>query len=127
VLWAYLRCWYDLIGVLLRATGVPVGLLFDWALPVLSGEAPVSVSTQTWCLVAVKECLALVDPIVLGRYSNAVLLLCQQLLETDSTSEHLVAPILGVVMEVGLLACQQFACLLLCPCMYYVTSPCMDS
>ena len=45
--------------------------------------------------------LAGVSRNVLEEYGGAVLAACKQLLEAESTSVHLVAPLLGVVTQAG--------------------------
>ena len=85
--------------------GVPSGLLFDWALPLL-GQAPGQTRTtngdigsQFWALVALRECLAASDDVTLARYGHAVLQACVGLLEAEDTSIHLMGPLLALLIQ----------------------------
>ena len=85
--------------------GLSPNLLFEWAMPVLSGQgiagrAQLDIGVQCWVLVALKEGLAAVDMPVLHQHSLAVLMLCHNLLRSEATSVHLIAPVLGLVSEV---------------------------
>lgn len=81
-------------------------LLFEWALPVLSGTADITafsgldIGLQCWVLVALKEGLAAVENPTLNQHAHAVLSSCLHRLRSGATSVHLVAPILGLVSEV---------------------------
>ncbi|KAK9805272.1 hypothetical protein WJX72_010214 [[Myrmecia] bisecta] len=83
--------------------GAPPGLLFDWALPLLGGQQtrPLDLGSQYWMLVALKEGLAAVDDKTLARYAYAVVDVCQQLLESEATSVHILPPLFAVVMQVA--------------------------
>ncbi|KAK9839154.1 hypothetical protein WJX74_010625 [Apatococcus lobatus] len=83
-------------------TGVSQGLLFDWALALLGAQPQgrqADMGTQFWTLVALREGLAAVDEVTLARWATAVLDACQGLLDAEDTSVHLLAPILGVVVQ----------------------------
>ncbi len=85
--------------------GVSPNLLFEWAMPVLSGQGigvwtHLDMSVQCWVLVALKEGLAAVEMPVLHQHALAVLTLCHSLLRSEGTSVHLIAPVLGLVSEV---------------------------
>lgn len=90
--------------------GISPQLLFEWAMPVLSGTANaagwsgVSIGVQCWVLVALKEGLAAVDTPTLNQHSHVVLTSCLHRLRSEATSVHLVAPMLGLISEVS--ACQ---------------------
>lgn len=88
----------------LLPVGVSQGLLFDWALALLGAAQPggrgADMGTQFWTLVALREGLAAVDEVTLARWATAVLDACQGLLDAEETSVHLLAPILGVVVQV---------------------------
>ena len=86
--------------------GVSPNLLFEWAMPILSGQGiagwrHLDVGIQCWVLVALKEGLAAVDMPVLHQHALAVLTLCHNLLRSETTSVHLIAPVLGLVSEVS--------------------------
>ena len=86
--------------------GVSPNLLFEWALPILSGQGiagwkHLDVGVQCWVLVALKEGLAAADMPVLHQHAHAVLALCHKLLKSEATSVHLIAPVMGLVSEVG--------------------------
>ena len=94
--------------ILLIYAGVSPNLLFDWAMPVLAGQGiagwvQLDVGVQCWVLVALKECMAALDMPVLHQHALAVLTLCCNLLRSDATSVHLIAPVLGLVTEVSLM------------------------
>ena len=83
------------------------GLLFDWALALLGAQGrQADMGTQFWTLVALREGLAAVDEVTLARWATAVLDACQGLLDAEDTSVHLLAPILGVVVQVGAVLCE---------------------
>ncbi|KAL0019463.1 hypothetical protein WJX77_007420 [Trebouxia sp. C0004] len=87
-----------------RPAGVSPNLLFEWAMPVLSGQGigvwtHLDMSVQCWVLVALKEGLAAVEIPVLHQHALAVLTLCHSLLRSEGTSVHLIAPVLGLVSE----------------------------
>ena len=93
--------------------GVSPNLLFEWAMPILSGQGIVGwkhldVGVQCWVLVALKEGLAAVEMPVLHQHALAVLTLCHNLLKSEATSVHLIAPVLGLVSEVS--SCCEQAC-----------------
>ena len=95
----------DLICTIPWCVGVPSGLLFDWALPLL-GQAPGQTRTtygdigsQFWALVALRECLAACDDVTLARYGHAVLQACLGLLEAEDTSMHLMGPLLALLIQ----------------------------
>ena len=74
-------------------------------MPVLAGQGiagwvHLDVGVQCWVLVALKECMAAVDMPVLHQHALAVLTLCCNLLRSEATSVHLIAPVLGLVTEV---------------------------
>lgn len=78
-------------------------MLFDWALALLGAQAQgrqADMGTQFWTLVALREGLLAVDEVTLARWAHAVLDACQGLLDAEDTSVHLLAPILGVVVQV---------------------------
>lgn len=87
--------------------GISPGLLFEWALPVLSGTATIpgwsslDIGVQCWVLVALKEGLAAVDKAMLNQHAPGVMNLCLHRLMSEATSVHLVAPLLGLVSEVS--------------------------
>ena len=85
--------------------GVSPNLLFEWAMPVLSGQGigvrtHLDMSVKCWVLVALKEGLAAVEVPVLHQHALAVLTLCHSLLRSEGTSVHLIAPVSGLVSEV---------------------------
>ena len=85
--------------------GVSPNLLFEWAMPVLSGQGigvwtHLDMSVKCWVLVALKEGLAAVEVPVLHQHALAVLTLCHTLLRSEGTSVHLIAPVSGLVSEV---------------------------
>jgi prepilin-type processing-associated H-X9-DG protein len=95
--------WCD--GHVCLLAGVSPNLLFEWAMPVLSGQGigvwtHLDMSVQCWVLVALKEGLAAVEMPVLHQHALAVLTLCHSLLRSEGTSVHLIAPVLGLVSEV---------------------------
>ncbi|KAL0054989.1 hypothetical protein WJX82_005498 [Trebouxia sp. C0006] len=87
-----------------RPAGVSPNLLFEWAMPVLSGQGigvwtHLDMSVKCWVLVALKEGLAAVEVPVLHQHALAVLTLCHSLLRSEGTSVHLIAPVSGLVSE----------------------------
>ena len=88
------------------SAGVSPNLLFEWAMPILSGQGiagwkHLDVGVQCWVLVALKEGLAAADMPVLHQHALAVLALCHNLLKSEATSVHLIAPVMGLVSEVS--------------------------
>lgn len=86
--------------------GVNPNLLFEWAMPILSGQGiagwkHLDVGVQCWVLVALKEGLAAADMPVIHQHALAMLALCHNLLKSEATSVHLIAPVLGLVSEVS--------------------------
>lgn len=107
--------------------GVSPNLLFEWAMPILSGQGiagwkHLDVGVQCWVLVALKEGLAAADMHVLHQHALAVLALCHNLLKSEATSVHLIAPIMGLVSEVSIVvrglphACLLSVCSAACTC-----------
>ena len=80
------------------------GVLFDWALPLLTaGDGKASakdVGVRFAALSALRECLAVADDITLARYATAVCNAVQRLLEDEQTQMQLLTPLLGVVAQV---------------------------
>ena len=80
------------------------GVLFDWALPVLTprdGKARAKdVGVRFAALSALRECLAVADDVTLARYATAVCNAVQKLLEDEQTQMQLLTPLLGVVAQV---------------------------
>ncbi len=86
--------------------GVSPGLLFDWALPLLSaqqGSADSSkaadVGSMYWVMTALREGLQLCDDKTVSRYGHALFESCQALLESDDLSVHLLAPLLALLTQ----------------------------
>lgn len=99
--------------------GVSPNLLFEWAMPILSGQGiagwkHLDVGVQCWVLVALKEGLAAADMPVLHQHALAVLALCHNLLKSEATSVHLIAPVLGLVSEVRTSLMQRVCCMHMC-------------
>ena len=95
------------------------GLLFDWALALLGaqpGGRQSDMGTQFWTLVALREGLVAVDEVTLARWAHAVLDACQRLLDAEDTSVHLLAPILGVVVQVRHCTPSRWGWIMLLPC-----------
>ena len=94
-------------------------MLFEWAMPILSGQGiagwkHLDVGVQCWVLVALKEGLAAADMPVLHQHALAVLALCHNLLKSEATSVHLIAPVMGLVSEVSIFLRHQAYCMHLC-------------
>ena len=94
-------------------------------MPILSGQGiagwkHLDVGVQCWVLVALKEGLAAADMHVLHQHALAVLALCHNLLKSEATSVHLIAPVLGLVSEVSIpfrhrsTSCMSALCMLCC-------------
>ena len=86
--------------------GVSPGLLFDWALPLLSaqqGSADSSkaadVGSMYWVMTALREGLQHCDDKTVSRYGHALFEACQALLESDDLSVHLLAPLLALLIQ----------------------------
>lgn len=84
--------------------GASPGLLFDWAIPLMTayatdGAAP-DEGAAYWALSALQHGLPGCDNKALTRYGNALLEACQRLLEADTLSEHLLPPLLAVIAQV---------------------------
>ena len=99
--------------------GVSPNLLFEWAMPILSGQGiagwkHLDVGVQCWVLVALKEGLAAADMPVLHQHALAVLALCYNLLKSEATSVHLIAPVLGLISEVSVFFRHQACCMHVC-------------
>ena len=86
------------------------GVLFDWALPLLTpgnGRAASAkdVGVRFAALSALRECLAAADEVTLARYATAVCSAVQRLLEDEQTQMQLLTPLLGVVAQVSSRRC----------------------
>jgi hypothetical protein len=93
-------------GRMVLNPGISQGLLFDWALPLLShpegsatGGGTKHVGSIYWVLTALQEGLLHCDDRTVARYGNTIFDACQSLLESDDLSVHLLAPILNVLMQ----------------------------
>ena len=87
----------------LSLAGLLPSALFDWSLPLLTGQHPGSppdVGSQFWALTALKEGLAAMVTDTIKRWAAAVFDMCEQLLDSEDTSTHLLLPLLGVVIQV---------------------------
>ena len=97
-----------LIGYYLRGlhatAGVSPGLLFDWAIPLMSayasGGAGASEGSVYWALSALQHGLRGCDSRAVTRYGNALLDACQALLEAEALPEHLLPLLLDVIVRV---------------------------
>ena len=98
----------DLMGCCLTglhaSAGVSPGLLFDWAIPLMSGYASGGVSASEgsvyWALSALQHGLRGCDSRAVTRYGNALLDACQALLEAEALPEHLLPLLLDVIKQV---------------------------
>ena len=109
----WLQHWADVDDA---TAGVSPNLLFEWAIPILSGQGiagwkHLDVGVQCWVLVALKEGLAAADMPVLHQHALAVLALCHNLLKSEATSVHLIAPVMGLVSEVSISSRHQPHCM----------------
>ena len=88
----------------LSLAGLSPSALFDWSLPLLTGQHPGSppdVGSKFWALTALREGLAGMDMDTIKRWAAAVFDMCEQLLDSEDTSTHLLLPLLGVVIQVS--------------------------
>ena len=79
------------------------GILFDWALPLLtpgSAASSADVGAQFAALSALRECLAVADDVTLARYGTVTLSACQKMLDEERTPMQLLPPLLGVLTQV---------------------------
>ncbi len=86
--------------------GVSSGLLFNWALPLLSAQQGrgdsgkgADVGSMFWVMTALREGLQHCDDKTVSRYGHALFEACQALLESEDLSVHLVAPLLAILTQ----------------------------
>ena len=94
---------HDLTG-LHASAGVSPGLLFDWAIPLMSAYASdgtkASEGSVYWALSALQHGLRGCDSRAVTRYGNALLGACQALMEAEALPEHLLPQLLDVIVQV---------------------------
>ena len=94
---------YHLTG-LHTSAGVSPGLLFDWAIPLMSAYASdgtkATEGSVYWALCALQHGLRGCDSRAVTRYGNALLDACQALLEAEALPEHLLPLLLDVIAQV---------------------------
>ncbi|CAL8462813.1 g2346 [Coccomyxa elongata] len=88
--------------------GVSPGLLFNWALPLLSPQQGgddsgqgADVGSMFWVITALREGLQHCDDKTVSRYGHALFEACQALLESEDLSVHLLAPLLALLTQVA--------------------------
>ena len=107
------RC-YRQGGGLYAFAGVSPGLLFDWAIPLMTAYATEGVKPDQgsvyWALSALQHGLQGCNNQTVTRYGNALLDACQRLLEADTLPEHLLPLLLHVISQVQILDCYDTGC-----------------
>lgn len=91
--------------------GVSLGLLFNWALPLLSPQQGrddsgqgADVGSLFWVITALREGLQHCDHKTVSRYGHALFEACQALLESEDLSVHLLAPLLALLTQANSLS-----------------------
>lgn len=87
---------------MLVVAGLSPSILFDWSLPLLRCEVQPhpGVSSQFLALLALREGLSSVDAETAKRWAGAIFEMCEQLLDSEDTSPHLLQLLLGVLTQV---------------------------
>ena len=97
-------CTYWSVFMCVAGAGVSPGLLFDWAIPLMTAfttdAAQPDEGSVYWALSALQHGLQGCDDRAVTRYGNALLDACQRLLEADTLPEHLLPILLLVISQV---------------------------